>query len=58
MTWYFKIMQDGLKVANGEAPKKNDCICEACHYFSMYAEEDFKKMTMEIKEKGSLADSE
>ena len=50
MTWHFKIRQDGLTVVRGEAPEKEDCLCEGCHYFSMYAEEDFEKMSMEIKE--------
>lgn len=46
----FTIKQNGLKVVSGFADNKEDCIGEAFHYLCLYAEESFKKMTMEIKE--------
>lgn len=48
--WKFTIKQDGLKVASGFAENKEDCIDECFRYLAQYAEETFKKMTMEIKE--------
>ena len=49
--WVFTIKQDGLKVAGGFAFNKEDCLSEACHYWAQYEEEDFTKMTMEVKKK-------
>ena len=48
--WKFTIKQDGLKVASGFGEDKEFILGECFHYLSQYAEEDFKKMTMEIKE--------
>lgn len=48
--WKFIIKQDGLMVARGEGEDKDFILSEAGHYFSMYEEEDFKKMTLEVKE--------
>lgn len=48
--WKFIIKQDGLMVARGEGEDKEFILSEAEHYFSMYEEEDFKKMTLEVKE--------
>lgn len=48
--WKFTIKQDGLKVASGFGDDKEFVINEFFHYLSLYAEETFKKMTMEIKE--------
>lgn len=49
--WKFEIKQDGLMVARGEGEDKEFILSEAEHYFSIYEEEDFKKMTLEVKEK-------
>ena len=48
--WKFTIKQDGLKVASGFGDDKEFVLNECFHYLSLYAEETFKKMTMEIKE--------
>lgn len=48
--WKFTIKQDGLKVASGFGEEKEFILGECLHYLSLYAEENFKKMTMEIKE--------
>lgn len=56
MKWVFILKQDSVIVARGEGEDKDFILREACHYFSMYAEEDFKKINMEIKEKGSSED--
>jgi hypothetical protein len=49
--WKFTIKQDGLKVASGFGEDKEFVISECFHYVSLYAEDDFKNMTIEIKEK-------
>lgn len=48
--WKFVIKQDGLKVASGFADDKEDCIEMCFDYLSLYAEESFSKMTIEIKQ--------
>ena len=48
--WKYSIKQDGLKVASGFGDDKEFVFNECFHYVSLYAEEDFKKMTIEIKE--------
>lgn len=50
--WKFIIKQDRLIVARGYGKDKECVINECFHYLSLYSEEDFKKMTMEIKETG------
>lgn len=47
--WKFTIKQDGLKVASGFEEDKEFIFNECFHSVSLYAEEDFKKMTIEIK---------
>lgn len=49
--WVFVIKQDGLTVAKGFTYDKEKCLSEACHYWTQYEEEDFRKMTMEVKKK-------
>ena len=49
--WIFIIKQDGLTVARGFAPTKEEVLQEACHYWSQYEEEDFEKMTMTVQRK-------
>ena len=51
MTLEFKIKQDGLIVARGEGDVKEWVLSEACHYFTMYQDEEFENMTMEIRKK-------
>lgn len=48
--WKFTIKQDGVKVASGFADEKEFALDECFRYLAQYAEEDFTKMTMEIKE--------
>lgn len=48
--WKFTIKQDGLKVASSFGEDKEFVLIECFDYLSQYAEEDFKKMTIEIKE--------
>lgn len=48
--WKFTIKQDGLKVTSGFGEDKEFVLDECFHYLYLYAEENFKKMTMEIKE--------
>lgn len=48
--WKFIIKQDSLKVASGFGEDKESVLDECFHYISLYAEENFKKMTIEIKE--------
>lgn len=48
--WTFKIKQDGLIVANGFCDNKELAVNEAFRYLSQYAEEEFGKMTLEIRE--------
>lgn len=48
--WKFTIKQNGLKVASGFGEDKEFVLNECFHYLSQYADETFKKMTMEIKE--------
>lgn len=48
--WKFTIKQDGLKVASGLGDDKEFVLDECFHYLSLYSEEEFKKMTIEIKE--------
>lgn len=47
--WKFTIKQDGLVVARGFGEEKEIIVREMIHYADLYAEEDFNKMTIEIK---------
>ena len=45
--WTLKI--NGQKQASGFSPEKDEAISEAGRYFVQYCEEDFEKITLEIK---------
>lgn len=49
MKWVFIVKQNRIRVAYGESLYKELAIIEGCHYFLMYADEDYSKMTLEIK---------
>ena len=49
--WKWKIKQDGLTVAKGQAQDKETCCIEAFRYADQYADEDFNKMILTIERK-------
>jgi len=49
--WSFVLKQDGLTVSRGFGYDKYDIVAEAEHYFTMYLDEDYTKMTLELKKK-------
>lgn len=49
--WSFKLKQDGLTVAQGFGFDKDFVISEAEHYLLQYLDEDYSKMTLELKKK-------
>lgn len=50
--WNFKLKQDGLTVARGFGFDKDFVIAEVEHYLLQYLNEDYSKMTLELKKKG------
>lgn len=49
--WSFKLKQDGLTVAQGVGFDKDFVIAEAENYLLRYLDEDYSKMTLELKKK-------
>lgn len=49
--WSFKLKQDGLTVAQGFGFDKEFLIGEAEHYLLLYLDDDYSKMTLELKKK-------
>lgn len=47
--WSFKLKQDGLTVALGVGFDKDFVVSEAEHYLLQYLDEDYSKMTLELK---------
>lgn len=49
--WSFKLKQDGLTVVQGLGFDKDFVISEVEHYLLQYLDEDYSKMTLELKKK-------
>lgn len=47
--WEWSIKQDGVKVCFGRASNKYDALKQLFHYSNQYSEEDFNKMTIQVK---------
>lgn len=50
MAWKFVLKQDGQMVAQGRSPDKKRCLSLSGRYFSEFAGEKFKTMTLELTE--------
>lgn len=48
--WEFTIKQDGLKITSDFEEDKESALNKCFDYVSICAEEDFKKMTIELKQ--------
>lgn len=48
--WKWQLKQNNLVVARGSSDDKQTCLTEAFRYTEQYSEEDFKNMTLIIKE--------
>ena len=51
MKYYWVLKINGIKQASGYCQNKDDAISEAERYFMQYSEEEFDKITLEIKVK-------
>lgn len=50
MSFVFSVEQDGMIVASGEAPTREEAEREASHYAMMYAQDGAVNVTVKVSE--------